>query len=335
VTSVGAIAAFLRAHDLAEPGESLRIEALAGGVSSDIWAVTTATRTICVKRALARLRVAGTWEAPTSRNAAEYAWLELVSHLVPDAVPELFADDRTSGMFAMAYLEPTAYPVWKSQLRDGIVQLETATQVGDRLGTIHAQTADDRSIAARFANDASFAALRLHPYLHATASAHPDLRDELATIADTTATTKRVLVHGDVSPKNLLIGPNGPVFLDAECAWFGDPAFDLSFVLNHLLLKSVWRPHYADAYVAAFRALTTAYEAHVHWEPLDAFERRCAGLLPALTLARIDGLSPVEYLTDERDRENVRRTARALIRSAPESIGGVLDRWLRSAVTAA
>jgi hypothetical protein len=97
----------------------------------------------------------------------------------------------------------------------------------------------------------------------------------------------------------------------------------------------VWRPHYADAYVAAFRALTTAYEAHVHWEPLDAFERRCAGLLPALTLARIDGLSPVEYLTDERDRENVRRTARALIRSAPESIGGVLDRWLRSAVTAA
>jgi aminoglycoside phosphotransferase (APT) family kinase protein len=330
-----AVAAFLEEHGLAVPGESLRFDSLAGGVSSDIWRVTTATRTLCVKRALARLRVAAVWEAPTSRNASEWEWLELVARLLPDAVPALYARDSAAGIFAMAYLEPATYPVWKEQLRDGVVNRETAERVGDRLGTIHAATADDANVAARFANDATFFALRLQPYLLATASAHPDLRDAFEAIARTTAETKRVLVHGDVSPKNLLVGPNGPVFLDAECAWFGDPAFDLSFVLNHLLLKGVWRPHYAGAYVTAFRALTAAYEARVHWESIESFERRCARLLPALMLARIDGTSPVEYLTDERDRDNVRRAARALVRAGPESIDAVLDGWLRSAANVA
>jgi Ser/Thr protein kinase RdoA (MazF antagonist) len=274
------------------------------------------------------------WEAPISRNAAEWTWLEFVSRLLPDAVPALYAHDEKLGMFAMDYFEPAMYPVWKEQLRDGVISLDTATRVGDRLGTIHARTADDPSVAARFMNDAAFHALRLKPYLLATAAAHPALRDELEAIARRTAETKRVLVHGDVSPKNLLAGPRGPVFLDAECACFGDPAFDLSFVLNHLLLKSIWRPAFAGAYFAAFRALTSAYEAHVRWEPIAAFERRCAQLLPALTLARVDGQSPVEYLTGERDRETVRRSAMALLRSAPESLDAVLDGWMHSTTSA-
>jgi 5-methylthioribose kinase len=335
VTPEREIAAFLQAHGLAEPGESLHFQALAGGVSSDIWCVTTATRKVCVKRALARLRVAAVWEAPTSRNTSEWDWLERVSHLLPDAVPALYAHDRTAGMFAMAYLEPATYPVWKEQLRDGIIDIETAASVGDRLGAIHAATAGDADVAARFANDATFFSLRLEPYLLHTAAAHPDLRNQLETIARITAETKRTLVHGDVSPKNLLVGPNGPVFLDAECAWFGDPAFDVAFVLNHLLLKGVWRPQHAGAYAAAFRALAAAYETHVDWEAVDAFERRCARLLPALTLARIDGKSPVEYLTSERDRESVRRRAGALIRSAPESLDALLEAWLHSALSAA
>ncbi len=55
-----------------------------------------------------------------------------------------------------------------------------------------------------------------------------------------TLAAKIALVHGDVSPKKVPAGPRGPVFLDAECAWYGDPAFDLAFCLNHLLLKCLW-----------------------------------------------------------------------------------------------
>jgi Ser/Thr protein kinase RdoA (MazF antagonist) len=97
-----------------------------------------------------------------------------------------------------------------------------------------------------FATDAIFHAIRLEPYLLATARAHPDRAAALEKLAKTTARTKLTLVHGDVSPKNILIGPQGPVFIDAECAWFGDPAFDLAFCLNHLLLKCLWVPSAAN-----------------------------------------------------------------------------------------
>ncbi len=116
----------------------------------------------------------------------------------------------------------------------------------------------------------------------------------------------RASLHGDVSPKNILCGPEGPVFVDAECAFYGDPAFDLTFCLNHLLLKSVWNAVYQDEYLKAYRRLVDSYLNHVNWEDTDRFVGRCVRLLPALMLARIDGKSPVEYLTSERQKEFIR-----------------------------
>ena len=77
----------------------------------------------------------------------------------------------------------------------------------------------------------------------------------LRALAERTAQTRIALVHGDVSPKNILVGPDAPVLLDAECAWYGDPAFDIAFCLNHLLLKAVLLPHHLDELMQAFEAL--------------------------------------------------------------------------------
>jgi len=202
-----------------------------------------------------------------------------------------------------------------------------AAAVGDVLGRIHAATADRPDLAARFPTDDLFAALRLEPYLAATALAHPDLARRLDALAATTRTTKRVLVHGDFSPKNLLIGPAGPVILDAECAWYGDPAFDLAFVLSHLLLKGAWQPQWRARYADAFKRLTTAYLAHVAWERPADCERRAAALLPGLMLARIDGKSPVEYLTEATQQNAVRRFAGSLLVDPVADLGGIARRW--------
>ncbi|MGH8726236.1 MAG: phosphotransferase family protein, partial [Burkholderiales bacterium] len=121
--------------------------------------------------------------------------------------------------------------------------------------------------------------------------------------------TKQCLVHGDVSPKNILVGSRGPVFLDAECAWYGDPAFDLAFCLNHLLLKCLWVPRARDAFLECFSALSGAYLQGVSFKGV---EERTASLLPALLLARVDGKSPVEYLTEE-SKQLVRTVARGLL----------------------
>ena len=136
-------------------------------------------------------------------------------------------------------------------------------------------------------------------------------------------------MHGDVSPKNILLGPLGPVFLDAECAWHGDPAFDVGFCLNHLLLKCIPLLPHADALLDAFTQFSATYLALVDWEDSSEMERRCATLLPALTLARIDGKSPVEYIVAESDKQRVREIARALIIEPRSQLAEVADGWRR------
>ena len=152
-------------------------------MSSDIYRVDVAGRTLCVKRALPKLKVAADWQVPVARNAHEAAWLRRVAAIVPGAVPRVLAEDLREQAFAMDWLAPDLYPVWKDQLRDGVLDGGTARRVGDVLGRIHAATADDADVSTHFATDALFNALRLEPYLLATAQANPDLGDVLGALA--------------------------------------------------------------------------------------------------------------------------------------------------------
>jgi len=319
--------AALRRMGLVGADHSVPLIPLTGGVSSDIFRADLATGPVCVKRALPRLKVAADWQAPVGRNRYEVEWMRLAAVIVPDAVPAIVGDDPAGGAFAMAFLPPDRYPVWKAQLRDGVIEPSTAARVGDVLGRLHAATADRPDIAARFPTDAIFHAIRLEPYLVATGRAHPDLANRFEALVATTLANKRVLVHGDFSPKNLLVGPEGPVVLDAECAWFGDPAFDVAFVLNHLLLKGLWRPQWRGHYADCFTALASAYFAQVAWEPLPALRARVAALLPGLMLARVDGKSPAEYLDREPLRDEVRRFAVTLLRDPLPHPDAIVARW--------
>jgi aminoglycoside phosphotransferase (APT) family kinase protein len=331
--------AFTQDGDLIEPlcrmgllkaGEHVRITPLTGGVSSDIGLVEAGERRFCVKRALPRLKVAAVWEAPVERNAAEAAWMRAVARWLPSAVPRILGEDAEAGVFAMEYLAPEEHRLWKTQLLAGSVEPDFAAAVGGDLAIIHARSAADPGVREAFANDDTFEAIRIEPYLRATGRAHPQLAPRFEALACTTLSTKRALVHGDVSPKNILQGPLGPVFLDAECAWFGDPAFDLAFCLNHLLLKGARIEADRMSYVAAFSALAEAYLAGVDWESVDGLEARAAALLPALFLARVDGKSPVEYLTLESERTAVRRAAAPLIADPPRRLIDVANVWTRA-----
>jgi len=326
------IDALLRAGLIADPAEA-SFEALTGGVSSDIWKVTTPERTFCVKRALAKLRVVADWNAPVERNRYEVAWMRIAHGIVPGAVPEILFHDTAEMCCAMTYLSPDDHRLWKSELRDGRAAAADAAGVGRRLGRIHAATANNPQVAAQFPRRDIFHAIRLEPYLEATATAHPDLRDVLFGLSRRTGATRLAMIHGDVSPKNILLGPAGPVFLDAECACIGDPAFDLAFCLNHMLLKCLWNPAAREGFHACFEAMTQAYLERVDWEPVATIEQRAASLLPGLFLARVDGKSPVEYIQGEADRDRVRRCARALLVAPPSRLANVLGAWKKELET--
>jgi aminoglycoside phosphotransferase (APT) family kinase protein len=319
---------FLREHALARPDEHACWTPLSGGVSSDIWRVDLPERSLCVKRALPTLRVAAEWKAPISRNAYEWAWMCFAAEHQPRAVPHPLAHDSDAGLFAMEYLPPSEHPVWKQQLLDGEVNPRTAAEVGHVIALLHEASAGRADLSRNFDTLGTFHTLRLEPYLLATALRHPDISAALHTLAERTGNARIALVHGDVSPKNILVGPHGPVILDAECAWYGDPAFDLAFCLTHLLLKCLVQPHCTAALIDCFIAMTTHYLAVIHFESPEGLEQRAARLLAALLLARIDGKSPVEYLVRDPPKQQwVRDFARPLVGERPSTLAKIAHAW--------
>lgn len=304
---------FLFRTGLLERGEKAVWTTLAGGVSSDIWRVDLPDQTICVKRALARLKVAADWQAPTERNNYEWEWFRFVHENFGAIVPRPLAHDREMQMLAMEFLAPEDFKNWKSELLKGETDAAFAANTGALLGKIHARSAFDQKIAGTFATERLFYALRIEPYLLATAEKHADAAANIREIAEQTLAARIALVHGDVSPKNILKGRENPVFLDAETAWFGDPAFDLAFCLNHFLLKAAFQPQFEKGYLNCFKSFAESYLGEVSWERREQLEARAARLLPVLYLARVDGKSPVEYIRDEATKIKIRQTALAHI----------------------
>jgi 5-methylthioribose kinase len=311
--------------NLTQNDETISIKALTGGVSSNIFHITTKHAQYCLKQALPQLKVAKQWLAPVDRVFAEIAWLQTAAIIVPDAVPKILGIDQTSKSFVMQYLEDD-YSNWKAELLAGRVADKVAAQLGNILGRIHSQTALNEDIAKRFANDETFYAIRLEPYLEEAARQHPGLSSQLKALIKRTQHNPKVLVHGDVSPKNIMLGPLGPVILDAECAWYGDPAFDVAFCLNHFFLKAAHMPQLAPALLQNSQEFLNAYLQEVTWEPVPELEYRIASLLPGLMLARVDGKSPVEYLAAERGAI-VRTLAIEFLQQDNISFSIILERW--------
>lgn len=318
-------AALLKDLGLCEASGITGMTRLTGGVASDIAAVTFDDRAACLKFALSKLAVAEDWFAPVHRSRAEYAWLTVAGRAVPGSAPALLGYSDALQGFAMEYVTGPGVHLWKTALLDGAPDRGEAAGVGDVLGRIHAASTAPGFDAAAFDNADDFDALRLEPYLRFTATRHPDLAARLVAMADALKAGRVALVHGDVSPKNILVRGGGPMILDAECATMGDPAFDVAFCLNHLILKSFHMPGRADALLAMTGDFWTAYAPHVTWEGGAAIEARVAALLPMLMLARIDGKSPVEYLNAP-TRDLVRTAAIGLIERPAGSLADLRTR---------
>lgn len=304
-----------------------KITALTGGVSSDIYRVNDKDLTYVVKQALEKLRVKDDWHADISRNRFELAYLRCVSNFLPEAVPEVLFSNADHGYFAMEFLGDD-FANWKELLLSGNCKIENASIAGKVLATIHRHTWGDQKIQTDFESTQNFHQLRIEPYLLTTAKRHPDLATCIRTEARRLRNTHLCLVHGDYSPKNLMISGGRFVVLDCEVAWFGDPVFDIAFLLNHLLLKALQLDKYREQCITLACAAWQAYqdelgEIHIASDVTPALPT----LLPMLMLARVDGKSPVEYLDSKQKKQQLRDFTYQILTETPDTVSSLISKW--------
>ncbi|GAB4165094.1 MAG: aminoglycoside phosphotransferase family protein [Terrimicrobiaceae bacterium] len=315
----------LEKDGLLPPGTGT-LHAFGGGVSSDVWRVDSPGRpSFVVKRSVPKLRVQADWFSDPARLRYEFLYLQTVADILPDAVPRLLTSDPSAPYLAMEFLGE-GFENWKSLLLAGKCITTDATRAGSILGAIHAATRNNPRIPQIFDTLEFFTQLRIDAYLRFTAERHPGpVGQAILDEAERLGGHNECLIHGDFSPKNMLSGTSRFVILDCETACYGDPAFDLAFLLNHLCLKALYHSPSDCELPTLAGAAWTAYQSA---DPLHAptVASRAAILLSMLLLARVDGKSPVEYLSPEK-QAIVRQFACHQITQPNLSLQDVLGAW--------
>jgi aminoglycoside phosphotransferase (APT) family kinase protein len=308
---------YLRSAGRIAPGEEPRIAVLQGGVSNrTVWVERESGEAWVVKQALAKLRVPVDWFSSPDRIHREALGLERLARLAPpDSITPLIFEDRERHLLAMRAV-PQPHRNWKTMLLAGQLYTDHVRQFAVLLASIHRQAQGRADLAEAFGDRSFFESLRLEPYYGYSAQQAPAAANFLHELVRDTLACRITLVHGDYSPKNILVHADRFVLLDHEVIHYGDPAFDLGFSLTHLLSKAHHLPHLRREFAAAALEYWRVYAKRLG-APAWAveLERRAVRHTLACLLARAVGRSPLEYLGPaERSRQ---RDAVLRIMAAP------------------
>lgn len=311
------------------PHERARAVPLTGGVSAETVLVETDTERVVVKRILAKLRVAGDWNAKPERAATEAAAIHALHAMTPDNVPELIGTDAETHTVVLRAAPPD-WVNWRSVVLGEISDPSAgpavvAERLGRVLGTWHRQTWHDPVSARLFGDDEAFEQLRIAPFHRTVAARHPAAAGWIGACIEQLERTHECFVHGDYSPKNVLVGGDGVMVLDYEVAHTGAAVFDVAFMTHHLMLKAMCRPASRVVLSGAVTAFVAAYEQTrgTTIDPLLGAQVCC------LLLARVDGLSPAPYLNAQ-TRDSVRALALSFLTTDDDA--SLDEIWQRIAV---
>jgi aminoglycoside phosphotransferase (APT) family kinase protein len=322
-----ALVAYLHAQRIVAADDHPEIRVLRGGVSNKTVLVVSASRPpFVVKQALRKLRVAVDWYSDPGRIHTEARGLEWLHRIAPaGSITPLLFEDRDRNVIAMAAV-PDPHRNWKTVLLGGDIEISHVEQFARLLGAIHRKSAEERVRAAEIFGDRSnFETLRLEPYYRYSAEQVPQAKAFLEDLIDDTLNTRLTVVHGDYSPKNILIHDGRLVLLDHEVIHFGDPAFDMGFSLTHLLSKAHHLVKHRSEFLAASHRYAAVYRDSlqgVDWR--DSMEPRAVRHTLACLLARVAGRSPLEYLSPE-ERSTQQRVVKTLMPHPPRTLAAVID----------
>lgn len=317
---------YLREKGHVKPAEELKVKILPGGVSNrTIWLERADGSSWVIKQALEKLRVQVDWYSHPRRIHQEALGLEWFARFCPKgSVPELLFFDGAEHLLAMEAV-PVPHENYKTQLLREHIQPKYFEQLGKMLGRIHAQAEQKKTeMAAAFAEYSFFESLRLEPYYEYTAEQLPAAGDFLHELCRSCRSHRYTLVHGDYSPKNILLQQNRLVLLDYEVAHYGDGTFDIGFMMTHLLSKA---HHLAQSRAKLFQGAKFFWKAYAsgvagHWDAQR--ESRAVDHTLACLLARVHGRSPLEYLSPEEQHFQTETTMQ-LIAQRPGTLPTLIE----------
>jgi 5-methylthioribose kinase len=324
-----ALLAYLQRTGRIAPAEHPRIEILQGGVSNrTVWVERASGEAWVLKQALAKLRVPVDWFSSPERIHREALGLEWLARLAPPgSIAPLLFEDREQHLLAMQAV-PQPHRNWKTVLLAGQICSDCVRQFATLLATIHREAYARADLAELFGDRSFFESLRLEPYYGYSAQQAPAAAPFLESLIRETLDCRITLVHGDYSPKNILIHRGRLVLLDHEVIHYGDPAFDLGFSLTHFLSKAHHLP-------ALWREFASA--AHEYWrvyaDALGApawaadLEPRVVRHTLACLLGRAIGRSPLEYLSPV-ERARQRDAVLRVMPSAPTTVPDLISMFV-------
>jgi 5-methylthioribose kinase len=324
-----ALITYLRRAGHIGPDEQPAVRALHGGVSNrTVWVERPSGEQWVLKQALEKLRVAVDWFSSPERIHREALGLRWLAQLAPPGtLPAFLFEDQAEHVLAMQAI-PQPHANWKSLLLAGNLKTDHVQQFGRLLGTIH-RCAAERSaeLVPVFGDRSFFESLRLEPYYSYTATQVPAASDFLKALIAATRATGLTLVHGDYSPKNIVVYQERLILLDHEVIHWGDPAFDLGFSLTHLLSKA----HHVAPMRVAFKEAARFYW-HAYLETLgnvawaNGLEERAVQHTLACLLARVAGRSQLEYM-DTFEKTRQREVVVSLMASLPTTIPDLIEQF--------
>jgi len=316
-----ALLAYLRARRAIDSDELPAVRVLTGGVSNRTVLVQRANgQDWVIKQALSKLRVEVDWFSSPERIHREALGLRWIGSLAPGRTPMLVFEDPRRHLVCMDAV-PEPHANWKTRLLAGRLELGHVRAFGSLLGRIHGEARRHvAEVSVVFEDRSYFESLRIEPYFLFTAERVPESASFIRDVVDATRANRWTLVHGDYSPKNVLVRGAELTLLDHEVVHYGDPAFDVAFALTHLLSKMHHLPGHRTSFA---RAALVFWETYIGaMEPVAVpadIEKRAVRSTLACMLARVRGRSPLEYLgAEERTRQCA--AVLALMRRTPESL---------------
>jgi len=300
--------------------QDVRVASLGGGVSNTVLLVETPSERFVLKQSLPKLRVQDDWFADQTRIFREAECIRaMASVLGPGIVPDVLFEDRKQFIIAISSA-PAASVVYKDMLISGSASAELASRAGEILSRMHVAAARSSELLTKFQDIEAFRQLRIDPYYGKISEVHPQFKPQVDALVAAMLSRRQTLVHGDYSPKNMLVTGQEIFLIDFEVVHCGDPSFDTAFFLNHLFLKALRFPEHQALYLQSVRNFWRSYAGGMEHAQRRRLEKHALEHLGCLLLARVDGKSPVEYITEERLKQKVRRLSQRVLLETPAEL---------------